>query len=95
MSQVSILTGEYQIPWMRAIAVTIGTLSLAGLIVPGRIGTALLGSAVTLLIATPLLRVVWVTYRVASEGDRRFAMVGMTLLSVVSLGVLISLFLRG
>jgi uncharacterized membrane protein len=95
MNRVSNLTGQYQRPWLRAVAIAIGTLSLAGLVVPGRTSDILLGSAMTLLIATPLLRVVWVIYRVAKEGDRRFALVGVALLSAVALGVLVSLFLRG
>lgn len=95
MNRVSNITGQYQRPWLRAITVSIGTLSLAGLVVPGRTGDNLLGSALTLLVATPLLRVVWVIYRLAREGDRRFAMVGVALLSAVALGVLVSLFLRG
>ena len=95
MNRVSNITGRYQRPWLRAVAVSIGTLSAAGLAVPGRTSDILLGSAMVLLIATPLLRVVWVIYRVAREGDRRFAMVGVALLSAVALGVLVSLLLRG
>ncbi len=95
MNRVSNLTGRYQRPWLRAVTISIGTLSAAGLVVPGRTSDILLGSAMILLITTPLLRVVWVIYRVAREGDRRFSMVGVVLLSAVALGVLVSLLLRG
>ncbi len=95
MNQVSHLTGQYQRPWMRAVAISLASLSLAGLVLPGRTGDFLLSSALMLLIATPLLRVVWVVHRVAKEGDRQFAIIGVALLSVVALGVLVSLVLRG
>ena len=95
MNRVSNLTGQYQRPWLRAVAISLAALSLAGLVLPGRTSDILLGSAMILLITTPLLRVVWVIYRVAREGDRRFAMVGVALLSAVALGVLVSLLLRG
>jgi uncharacterized membrane protein len=66
-----------------------------GLVVPGAAGAWLTTVAVIALVATPLLRVVWVVARLASEGDRKFALVGGALLAVVAVGIVASLLLRG
>jgi uncharacterized membrane protein len=46
-------------------------------------------AAIGLIIATPLLRVVWLIYRWAQEKDTRFALTGLALLAVVTAGAII------
>jgi hypothetical protein len=91
---ISALTGRTQALWLRRSIWALAALAAIGLIVPGDIGSVTAGLAVILLIAVPLLRVVGIVVRLATEHDRRFVLVGLALLSVAILGVLISVVLR-
>lgn len=91
---VSTISGRRQGPWLRWSIRVIAAIAVAGLVVPGRLGSTAAGIAVMAVISVPLLRVIWIIYRFATERDRRFVMVGVGLLSVVALGVAMSLFLR-
>lgn len=91
---VSAISGRRQGPWLRWSIRAIGGLAGGGLLVPGSVGSVAAGSAVIAVICVPLLRIIWVVYRFASERDRRFVLVGVGLLSVIALGVAVSLFLR-
>ena len=91
---VSTLTGRRQATWLRRAIRILAVIAAAGFIVPGDVGSVAAGVAVILLIAVPLLRVVGIIVRLATEHDRRFVLVGAALLSAAALGVLISAFLR-
>ncbi len=66
-------------------------LAVAALIVPGPAGRYLGEALVAILIAAPLLRVAWFVVRWFRRGDPRFAMVGVGVLSVISIGLVIAL----
>ena len=68
--------------------------ALAGTMVPGRAGRQASAAAVGLVIAAPLLRVSWLSYRWWRWGDRRFASVAGSLLLVVGTGTAIALITR-
>lgn len=91
---VSTISGRRQGPWLRWAIRTIALLAAAGVLVPGRTGSTAAGVAVLGVICVPLVRVIWIIYRFATERDRRFVVVGVGLLSVVAFGVAMSLFLR-
>lgn len=80
-----------------ALRVTIRvTLALAvvGTIVPGSAGEVASAAAIGLIIAAPLLRVAWLTYRWWRWGDRRFALVAAALLVVVGTGTAVAIITR-
>lgn len=91
---VSALTGRRQATWLRLSIRVLAVLATVGLLAPGGVGTVASALAVVLLIAVPLVRVVGIIIRLATEHDRRFVLVGVALLSAAALGVLISAFLR-
>ena len=64
---------------------------LAGAFVPGPLGHWSSIVCISLLVASPVLRVVWLTVGWAREGDRRFALLGTMLLMVVGIGALVAL----
>jgi len=92
---VSSITGVRQAPWLRSVARGSMVSALVGITAPGRAGVLAAHLAIAMVTATPLLRVVWVTYRLAREGDRRFVTVGIALLGTVGLGVTTSILLSG
>jgi len=90
MNPVSDVTGRRQIRALR-LATRIGFVSaLVGIIGLGRVSTVAAGAAVALVVATPMIRVLWLIRRWASEGDRRFVLTGSALLVVVAAGAIIS-----
>lgn len=91
---VSAITGLRQGPWLIATARLLGVLALVGAFLPGQIGTLSAGLAIVVVTATPLLRVVWIIFRLAQERDRRFVTIGVSLLSATALGVLVSMFVQ-
>ncbi|MDX1448960.1 MAG: hypothetical protein R3246_07815 [Acidimicrobiia bacterium] len=91
---ISTISGRRQGPWLRGAIRVIAALALVGVLLPEAPGDAAAGSAVVAVISVPLLRVIWIIYRLAGERDRRFVIVGVSLLSVVAFGVAMSLFLR-
>jgi hypothetical protein len=68
--------------------------ALAGTLIPGRTGRSASAAAVGLVIAAPLLRVSWLSYRWWRWGDRLFASVAASLLLVVGTGTAIALLTR-
>jgi hypothetical protein len=59
--------------------------ALIGVLAPGGAGRAAANAVIALLIAVPLLRVVWLIQRWMRKGDRRFALVAACLLAIVGL----------
>jgi hypothetical protein len=68
--------------------------ALAGTLIPGRTGRSASAAAVGLVIAAPLLRVSWLSYRWWRWGDRLFASVAASLLLVVGTGTAIAVLTR-
>ena len=60
--------------------------ALAGMVLPGDAGRAAAAAAVGLVIAAPLVRVSWLSYRWWRWGDRPFAAVAASLLLIVAIG---------
>jgi hypothetical protein len=78
---------------IRAMRITIRVTLVAALLgtfVPGEVGRVVSASAVGLVIAAPLLRVAWLTYRWWRWGDRAYASVAAALLVVVGTGAAIA-----
>lgn len=61
-------------------------LALGGAFLPGAVGRASGVACVIVLISAPILRVLWLTVSWARDGDRRFAVFGALLLSVLAVG---------
>ena len=68
--------------------------ALAATVLPGDAGRAAGAAAVGLVIAAPLLRVSWLSYRWWRWGDRAFASVAASLLLVVGTGAAIAVLTR-
>jgi len=68
--------------------------ALAGTMLPGASGRKASAAAVGLVIAAPLLRVSWLSYRWWRWGDRLFASVAASLLLVVGTGTAIAVLTR-
>jgi hypothetical protein len=68
---------------LRAALVLAFVLSLAGALLPGRVGEVSEIMGLTVLIGAPVVRVAWLTVDWFREGDRRFAALGMVLLAVL------------
>lgn len=92
---ISALTGRRQAVFLRMAIRVLAVLAVVGVAAPGTVGDTASGLAVVVLIATPLIRVVSIVVRLAREHDTRFVLVGVALLSAVTAGVLISMFLQG
>jgi hypothetical protein len=71
-----------------AIALVLG---IAGAVLPGDAGIAAATGAVTVVVAAPLVRVLWLAVRWVRKGDVRFAGLAVVLLAVVATGAAISL----
>ena len=65
-------------------------LAAAGLAVPGRPGVAVAVAAIAVVVAAPLLRVLWLVVAWWRHDDRRFVLVGGALLGVVAAGAAIA-----
>jgi hypothetical protein len=65
-------------------------LSIASLLLSGEASEALGAGLVAVLVATPLLRVLWFVQRWLRRGDVRFALVGVGVLGVVAIGALLA-----
>ena len=68
--------------------------ALAATVLPGDVGRAAGAAAVGHVIAAPLLRVSWLSYRWWRWGDRAFASVAASLLLVVGTGAAIAVLTR-
>lgn len=83
---VSTIRGRYQAPgltWLTRLVIVTGVL---GAVLPGRAGVATATGAVAAIVAAPLARVAWLTFRWSQERDRRFEVLGAALLAVVAAG---------
>jgi hypothetical protein len=83
---VSSIRGRYQAPgltWLTRLVIVGG---LLGAVLPGRAGIAAATGAVAAIVAAPLARVAWLTFRWSQEHDRRFEVLGAALLAVVAAG---------
>ena len=68
--------------------------AVAGTVIPGETGRAASAAAVGFIVAAPLVRVGWLTYRWWRWGDRVFASVAAALLLVVGTGTAIAALTR-
>jgi hypothetical protein len=68
--------------------------AVLGTVIPGDVGRAASAAAVGFIIAAPLLRVGWLSYRWWRWGDRLFASVAAALLLVVGTGTAIAALTR-
>lgn len=83
---VSRVRGHWQGPALTWTTRALLALALLGIAVPGSLGRLLAVAAVAVVIAVPLVRVVWLVVRWTQERDVRFVVVGVALLSTVALG---------
>ena len=74
--------------WVVVIAAGLAALGLA---LPGRVGLDVATAAVVVVVASPLLRVLWLVVAWARTGDLRFVVVGLVLLTVVGSGFAIAM----
>lgn len=82
---------------IRALRLTIGVAfigALVGTVVPGDVGRVASVAAVGVIVAAPLVRVAWLTYRWYRWGDRGFASLAALLLLVVGAGTAIAALTR-
>jgi hypothetical protein len=68
--------------------------ALVGLLLPGPVGRVASATAVTVVIAAPLIRVAWLAVRWYSRGDRRYAAVAAALLLIVGAGSVLAFVTR-
>lgn len=87
---VSHVTGRRQAVALRIISVVAILAAATSLVVPTPMNARLALAALVLVAATPLLRVGWLIFRWAQEGDRRFVALGVGLLTVVAIGAISS-----
>lgn len=66
----------------------------AALVLPGEAGSAAAAAAVGLVIAAPLVRVSWLSYRWWRWGDRAFGAVAASLLLIVGIGAVLAFVTR-
>ncbi|MEZ5218490.1 MAG: hypothetical protein R2715_18345 [Ilumatobacteraceae bacterium] len=87
---VSSIRGRRQVPALQWVVRVLLVLAALGAALPGTAGSAFGAAAVAVLIATPLTRVAWLTFRWTQESDRRFVLTGLGLLTVVGIGAVLS-----
>lgn len=83
---VSTIRGRWQAPaltWTTWVVLALGVLSA---VLPGDAAVVVATVVVGVIVATPLLRVLWLVHRWRQERDRRFVGVGLALLGVIALG---------
>ena len=68
--------------------------ALVGVFLPDPLGPAASATAVTVVVAVPLLRVAWLAIRWYRRGDRRYAAVAAGLLLIVGAGSVLALVTR-
>lgn len=72
---------------MRAFLLAVGVLAALGAVTPSEMGRWFGGAAIAVLVAAPLIRVVWLVARWFRRGDPRFALVGTGVLAIIAIGV--------
>ena len=88
---VSVVIGRRQAPTLRFVTVTSWLLAGLGALAENRWATLAGIIAISLVMATPLVRVGWLMMRWREERDLRFFWIGAALLSVVAAGALLAL----
>ncbi|MCE7882283.1 MAG: hypothetical protein DYH08_00170 [Actinobacteria bacterium ATB1] len=83
---MSTIRGHWQRPALTAATLGALVLAFAGLVLPRDVADALQRAALTVVIATPLLRIVWLCVRWTNERDWRFLAAGLALVAVVGAG---------
>jgi hypothetical protein len=68
--------------------------ALIGVLLPDPAGVAASATAVTVVVAAPLIRVAWLAIRWYRRGDRRYAAVSAGLLLIIALGSVLALVTR-
>jgi hypothetical protein len=87
---ISHVTGRRQARALRLISAIVIATAATSLMVPGPAEGWLALGALVLVVSTPLLRVGWLIFRWGQEGDRRFVLLGVGLLTVVAVGAVAS-----
>ncbi|MDZ7675784.1 MAG: hypothetical protein U5K30_12055 [Acidimicrobiales bacterium] len=88
--QVSTIRGRYQIPGLVWLTRLLMPLGFVAAVLDGDAGIALGTAVVVAVVAAPLLRVGWLTFRWRQERDTRFVLVGCGVLGVVVVGVVLA-----
>ena len=84
--RVSTIRGRWQAPvltWVTRVVIVLGLLTT---VLPEAASIALATVVVGAVVATPLLRVLWLVHRWRQEHDRRFVAMGLALLGVIAAG---------
>jgi hypothetical protein len=68
--------------------------ALVGLLLPGPVGRAASATAVTVVVAAPLVRVAWLAVRWYRRGDLRYAAIAAALLLIVGAGSVLAFVTR-
>lgn len=76
---------------VRVLLVVAFVSAVVGAFVPGRVGAVAAVVCVAVLVTAPALRVGWLTVGWARQGDRRFALSGVVLLTVLLVGGVVAL----
>lgn len=75
---------------MRLALVVVAVLAVGGAIGPGDLARWSGAAAIVVLVAAPLVRVVWLVRRWIRRGDPRFAAVGCGVLAIIAAGVVLA-----
>jgi uncharacterized membrane protein len=75
---------------LRGTAAATFAVALAGVLLPGRAGNVVAAVALGIVVATPLLRLVWLAVRWARKGDWRYCGVATAVLVIVASGALLA-----
>ena len=84
--RVSTIRGRWQAPGLTWVTRAVIALGLVSAVLPVSARTVLATVAVAVVVAVPLLRVLWLVHRWRQEHDRRFVGVGLALLGVIAAG---------
>lgn len=87
---ISIVTGRRQARALRTITVLALVTAGTSLVAPPPLDRGLAVAALGVVMATPVLRVVWLIFRWAQERDTRFVALGTALIAVIAMGALAS-----
>lgn len=84
--RVSTIRGRWQAPALTWVTRAVIALGLLSAVLRGSARTAVATVAVTVVVAVPIIRVMWLVHRWRQEHDRRFVGVGLALLGVIAVG---------
>lgn len=83
---VSTIRGHWQAPWLRRATQLVLLLSVIASVLPGDARDVVAWTAIGLVIAAPLLRLLWLLHRWRQEQDTPFVLLGAAVLLVVGTG---------